>query len=729
MRAMQDSDRFFSLLGLNVADVCFLGDIDFDMSTCDLIASGMHAWVYRTWHPDLGLHVAIKLPNPVRVHADHPEHKANMLKFGAEFKRMSMLQHPNIGQVIGLARSKGNIPLIVMELLASNLHDAIGPPSQVSGIRGGDSRMHGYLRDVAAGLHYLHMRHFIHRDLTLANVLLTQAGDSVKITDVGISLLYHDNGSGTGGKLTSTPGNCIYMAPETFPWSAAEGQCVDYDSSIDIFAFGVLATAVLTGRLPDPQIRLAPYFRENADGKKVPIPEVERRKAELDRLDDCHVLKPIILRCLSNDPTQRPSAFELHEHILRWLGEAEDKPEQDTIEKTVADASATSQPRRRQQNTPPRQQQQERPLAPNTTLLEQTLDWVSVSKQEMMTAIVIVILALLLWLFWNWAGPQMFIAQDTVASAVSPFAPQWKEIAAPWETSLFNILYAVVFRGALFCFFTPDSDELRISYTGDVEAALGVAWHAVEVPKHLELCQAVYASTQHIYMYAGKSDSIDNSVYIVAREGVRVVSTVSPFSQPHPAMYVSDTIVLLCGGIHDNKRISYCSRVTINSSSSSTLSSDWENSDSRGGSLLPVLPQATSHANIFPYNGDVYLAGGFNETAKDFPVYSLHTDSSTLAMHWVRSSIYPPIRKELHGATVTAYNGKLFIANRDHDPRKTHRECYSIDLASSVVKQLPPLPSLAIGPYLSAFDGHLIAFGNLAPERDDPPRVYKLKLL
>ncbi|XP_065194761.1 uncharacterized protein LOC135826046 isoform X2 [Sycon ciliatum] len=242
------------------------------------------------------------------------------------------------------------------------------------------------------------------------------------------------------------------MAPETFPWSAAEGQCVGYDSSIDIFAFGVLATAVLTGRLPDPQIRLAPYFRENASGEKVPILELERRKAELDRLDDGHALKPIVLRCLSNDPTQRPSAFELHEHILRWLGEAEDTPEQDTIEKTVADARATSQLRMRwtrQQNTPPSQQEQERALAPNTaSLLE-----------------------------------------------------QWNQIAAPWETSLDNVLYSVAFREALFCFFTPDSGSLSISYTDDVNAALGVAWHAVEVPKDLRYCRAVYAHEQHIPYY------------------------------------------------------------------------------------------------------------------------------------------------------------------------------------------------------------------------------------
>ena len=42
------------------------------------------------------------------------------------------------------------------------------------------------------------------------------------------------------------------------------------------------------------------------------IPEVDRREGDLARLPDDHPLKPIILKCLKDNPEERPSCYQVY---------------------------------------------------------------------------------------------------------------------------------------------------------------------------------------------------------------------------------------------------------------------------------------------------------------------------------------------------------------------------------------------------------------------------------
>ena len=44
--------------------------------------------------------------------------------------------------------------------------------------------------------------------------------------------------------------------------------------------------------------------------------ELERRVDDLENLDKDHPARPLIVRCLQDDPATRPSATELHQILL-----------------------------------------------------------------------------------------------------------------------------------------------------------------------------------------------------------------------------------------------------------------------------------------------------------------------------------------------------------------------------------------------------------------------------
>src|SRR5262249_17325194 len=118
------------------------------------------------------------------------------------------------------------------------------------------------LRDVASALAHAHGRGVVHRDLKPENVLLS--GRHAVVTDFGIAkAVSAATTAGAGSGLTSagfalgTPG---YMAPE----QAAGGPDVDHRA--DLYALGVMAYEVLTGRHPfagrTPQQLVAAHLGE-----------------------------------------------------------------------------------------------------------------------------------------------------------------------------------------------------------------------------------------------------------------------------------------------------------------------------------------------------------------------------------------------------------------------------------------------------------------------------------
>src|SRR3546814_3853507 len=102
------------------------------------------------------------------------------------------------------------------------------------------ARVREILRALLSALGYAHARGTIHRDVKAENVLFDET-DRPLLADFGIALR-----RGYGTRVTTTGmavGSTAYMAPDQ-----ARGEEVDHRT--DLYAIGVLAWEMLTGKLP-----------------------------------------------------------------------------------------------------------------------------------------------------------------------------------------------------------------------------------------------------------------------------------------------------------------------------------------------------------------------------------------------------------------------------------------------------------------------------------------------
>ena len=219
-------------------------------------------------------------------------------RFAREAEIGARLHHRNLVAIVDVGVSRGS-PFLVMELVqGGSLEDQRSRFGNVEWAL-------AILRQVAAGLGALHDAKIVHRDLKPGNVLLD--GDVAKIADFGISRLGEPlsvdidpsaqtvqstpNRPLTGtGALLGTP---RYMAPE----AARGGRTMG--APADVFAFGLVAYELLTGKLP---FTMPPVLSALA-GQSIPEPEpIANVPPEIDRA---------IRSCLATDPEKRPALARL----------------------------------------------------------------------------------------------------------------------------------------------------------------------------------------------------------------------------------------------------------------------------------------------------------------------------------------------------------------------------------------------------------------------------------
>jgi serine/threonine protein kinase len=191
-----------------------------------------------------------------------------------------------------------------MEFLPTNLTFCIEQygilPKEIS---------YSILHDVALGLCYLHSQTppIIHRDLSSNNVLLTP-NMTAKISDLGVARILNLTPLQVS-RMTQTPGTPAYMPPEVMVANPK------YDSSIDIFSYGILMIHTLTGKWPEPQvgpIRARPT-------RLIPVSEAERRDVFLQAIGSDHPLLNHIRKCIDNHPRLRPRASDIVKHLADAL--------------------------------------------------------------------------------------------------------------------------------------------------------------------------------------------------------------------------------------------------------------------------------------------------------------------------------------------------------------------------------------------------------------------------
>jgi serine/threonine-protein kinase len=203
------------------------------------LGEGGMSYVYLAKEISSGETVAIKVLSP-RLAAD----KSSVERLRREAGLAMRLDHPNVCRILRLGESEDGLIYLVMPFLKGELlsdREVRGGPMDI------DVSV-ALLKQMCAGLHHAHELQIVHRDLKPENVMLVPddgAGpERAVIMDFGLAK--ERRADPAIAKLTAT--GIILGTPEFMSPEQIRGKPLDARS--DIYALGIVAFEMFTGKLP-----------------------------------------------------------------------------------------------------------------------------------------------------------------------------------------------------------------------------------------------------------------------------------------------------------------------------------------------------------------------------------------------------------------------------------------------------------------------------------------------
>ena len=256
------------------------------------VGRGGMASVFKAYEASLDRYVALKVLPPEFLHDP-----AFAERFRREAQTIARLEHPQIIPIFAYdIDAPTHTPWMAMRLISG------GSLSQrIRRERLAPAEIARILRDVGDALDYAHQNGVIHRDVKPQNILLDDAG-RVYLADFGIAKMVEATAAVTQtGMITGTP---QYMAPEQ-----ALGKSVD--KAIDIYALGIVAYELFTGRVPFSADTPVAVLMKQAS-EPMPLPPTSEVPEAVTRA---------ILRATAKDPAARwASAGALAKAIAEGIG-------------------------------------------------------------------------------------------------------------------------------------------------------------------------------------------------------------------------------------------------------------------------------------------------------------------------------------------------------------------------------------------------------------------------
>jgi serine/threonine-protein kinase len=194
------------------------------------VARGGMASVYRATDERLDRSVAVKVMQPALAESDE-----FVRRFIREAQSAARLSHPHVVNVFDQGRD-GEIVFLVMEYVEGrNLRDVLRAAGRLT-----PGQAVGVLEPIAAAVAAAHRAGIVHRDMKPENVLIATDG-RIKVADFGLARAIESSSiTMTQGQLIGSP---AYLAPEQLERGVA-------DPRADVYAIGVMAFELLTGRPP-----------------------------------------------------------------------------------------------------------------------------------------------------------------------------------------------------------------------------------------------------------------------------------------------------------------------------------------------------------------------------------------------------------------------------------------------------------------------------------------------
>ncbi len=312
-----------------------LGQTLGDCKLIRLVGSGSLSTIFEGHHRKLDIKVAVKV-----FRKREGVSAKGLMRFYSEARQAARLDHPNIVRVYDVD-STDRCHYIVMQFVdgktLTKILQAKGriPPKEVVSILG----------QALNGLAYAHNRKCIHRDIKPDNIMMTREG-ILKITDFGLAREagvtapksgtastsleqvkaatgnYRNEHETQAGVLLGTP---VYMPQEQ--WEDAG----NIDRRADIYALGVTAYQLLSGRLPYTGNNAVQILKQIIRGEKKPLHELV---PEVDS-----TLEAIIDRMMAPDRSRRyPRAEEAISDLRAWHAKQhahEPSPDDSTLPRPI----------------------------------------------------------------------------------------------------------------------------------------------------------------------------------------------------------------------------------------------------------------------------------------------------------------------------------------------------------------------------------------------------------
>ena len=204
----------------------------------EIIGRGAYSIVYKAVHRDLKMVVAIKMMRHNMV-----VDSGFLLNFRKEAQIIASLNHESILKVYDFEERYKTV-FIITEFLAGeslrNLLVRLGKIPQLLAVK--------YLRQICSGLAYAHEKGIIHRDIHADNIMVLP-DDRIKILDFGLACPIGTEDEQIGGTLA-------YQAPELLEGGQADRQS-------DIYALGITAFELITGKIPFAAHEIMEIFQSN----------------------------------------------------------------------------------------------------------------------------------------------------------------------------------------------------------------------------------------------------------------------------------------------------------------------------------------------------------------------------------------------------------------------------------------------------------------------------------
>ncbi len=323
-----DVVEFSSELDPDLIDILELGEIDYHGYSPDSFpferyriisekGRGNNGVVYEAWDCSLRKRVAIK------TMFTYQWSNEELMRFQAEARSASKLNHPNVLQILDFGASPGGQPYMVMEFVnGKTLKETI---DEAGGIESSEALP--MFVQICEGISHAHREGIFHRDVKCGNIMIGRDRNdesTLKVIDFGIASLAHGHATAmtlSGNQAITIVGSPLYMSPDQM-------HGLKFDERSEVYSLGCVMFETLCGKVPFDGDSVMATMNMHASS---PVPEL--RKLDGEPVECPLRLLNAIRKCLEKDPDDR---FQSVDELRDCLADIHEKLALEKVEEKVA---------------------------------------------------------------------------------------------------------------------------------------------------------------------------------------------------------------------------------------------------------------------------------------------------------------------------------------------------------------------------------------------------------